>query len=94
MLNFDIILLLALGPIAWMFADMFAQRKLRIIVGLFAFLWVGYWGIAVTSKYMDSEIKGITFAFDSISRLDEEGKKIETSNALSIYREKRYAGES
>lgn len=94
MMNIEFIFLLSLGPIAWLIAEGLSQQSWRIFIGLFAFLWVGHWGIAITSKYMDSEIKGITLAFDEISELDEKGNNLEASKALSIYRENRVRGES
>ena len=94
MLTIEFFILLMLGPFVWLVIELTSRRAWRIIVGVVAFSWVGYWSMAVTSKYMDAEIEGITFALDEISALEAKGKKQDASAALSMYKEKRDLGES
>jgi len=94
MMTIEFFFLLMVGPVAWLVVELTSRRAWRIIVGAFALSWVGYWPMAMTSKYMASEIKGITFALDRISALEAAGERLGASEALSIYKEKRDMGES
>jgi len=91
-MNWEFILVLLFGPAFWLYAEVTGPKLFRVVAGLIAFVWVGYWAISITEKYMDTEIKILSRALNNVTSSQQDNATL--TGAVNIYREEKKKNDS